>query len=305
LIRAIKALIILFVLANVLIYATAHSQFAFSAYPYVLVGRAPDCPWTQIARAYGSHWRQPAVMDQIDRASTVVERAPGNLTLFQTPKGRFWVPDGMNLSWLLAEQEVKYASVGGQQVRPGDIVLDCGANVGVFTRAALSANAKTVVAIEPSPRNIAALRRTFAAEIAAGQVILYPTGVWDRDDFLTLNESTTSAEDSFVMHREGAHGGVKVPLTTIDKLAQELHLTRVDFIKMDIEGAEQRALAGAGNTIARYRPRMEISVNHLPEDPQKVPAIIRQAWSGYRHECLKCEPAEKAWRIESEILYFH
>ena len=56
-----------------------------------------------------------------------------------------------------------------------------------------------------------------------------------------------SAADSFIIHREGDKEVAKIPVTTIDKLVAELKLERVDFIKMDIEGAEQRAGRRQGN----------------------------------------------------------
>ena len=46
--------------------------------------------------------------------------------------------------------------------------------------------------------------------------------------------------------RSDEHAGkVEVPVTTLDKIVEELRLPRVDFIKMDIEGAEREALRGA------------------------------------------------------------
>ena len=85
-------------------------------------------------------------------------------------------------------------------VRKGDIVLDCGANLGTFTRTALDRGAKTVVAIEPAPENLECIRRSFKDEIASGRVILYPKGVWDKDDVLTLHiHHDNSAADSFLI----------------------------------------------------------------------------------------------------------
>ena len=104
------------------------------------------------------------------------------------------------------------------------------------------------------------------------------------------------------MHR---HCAVTVPLTTIDKMVAELKLPRVDFIKMDIEGAEQRALAGGANAISTWRPRMEISVNHLPEDPHMVPVVIGRIRADYRVECLETDVHRKKLRLDSEILFFH
>jgi hypothetical protein len=105
------------------------------------------------------------------------------------------------------------------------------------------------------------------------------------------------------MHRNrtGEHS-VKAPLTTIDKLTAELKLERVDFIKMDIEGAEVRALNGARETIARDRPRMSISVYHVPDHPQTVPRAVKAAWPGYSVECGPC--AVDNTHIRPDILYF-
>jgi FkbM family methyltransferase len=170
---------------------------------------------------------------------------------------------------------------------------------------ALHAGAGVVVAIEPAPENIECLRRNYSREIAAGRVIVYPKGVWDKDDFLTLNvDSHNSAADSFVLHPDGAQAtGQKLPLTTIDKLVAELGLPKVDFIKMDIEGAEPNALRGARGTLERWHPKLSISAYHKPNDPVEIPQVIRAAWSGYQQECGPC--AEANAHIRPDILWFH
>jgi FkbM family methyltransferase len=65
-----------------------------------------------------------------------------------------------------------------------------------------------------------------------------------------------------VLQPPGSHRDVQVLLTTIDKIVDELHLPRVDLIKMDIEGAEVKALAGARNTLSRFHPRMSTAAEH-------------------------------------------
>jgi FkbM family methyltransferase len=191
-------------------------------------------------------------------------------------------------------------------VRAGDIVLDCGANVGVFTHVALDAGAKLVVAIEIAPENIESLRRNFQQEVSQGRVIVYPKGVWDKDDFLILNVAPkNSAADSVVMTPEGSHPGATVPLTTVDTIAAELKLERVDFIKMDVEGAESRALAGARDTLAKYHPRLAIATEHRPDDAVVLPAVIRNAWPGYTMECGPCLEGEGHTFIRPDVLYFY
>jgi FkbM family methyltransferase len=188
------------------------------------------------------------------------------------------------LEWDLAEQGRRiYGKGGNRGERRGDIVLDCGANVGVYTRTALASGAKLVVAIEPAPENVECLRRNLAQEIAAGKVILYPKGVWDKDDTLELHrDPKNSARDSLFKLAGDAIETIQVPLTTIDKLVTELKLDRVDFIKMDIEGAERNAVLGAKETLRKFKPRMALCVYHKSDDPIAIPRAVLDLAPGYQ-----------------------
>ena len=272
----------------------------------VVLGRSPVCPMARALHSDQELQTQIAYKDRILHASKRLESDPAGYRLWDTPHGRFWIPQGSDyvLPFNLAEQERKIYGVGERDVHAGDTVLDCGANVGVFTREALKNGARLVVAIEPAPENIECLRRNFKQEIAAGRVILYEKGVWDKDDMLIMRvDPRNSAADSFVIQREGAVETNQLPLTTIDKLVAELKLDRVDYIKMDIEGAEQRALQGARETLAKDHPRLSLSAYHVPSDPEKMPQIIRQAWPGYKMECGPC--AEANGSIRPDVLYFY
>jgi len=271
----------------------------------VLIGRSPHCTFARAVDSAG-HWsRLNQTKDRIYAASRLLGTDSSGMRQWQTPRGSFWIPPGEDwgLPFNLSEQENKIYGTGEQAVHAGDIVLDCGANIGVYAREALAEGAKLVVAIEPAPENLECLRRNLADEVAAGRVIIYEKGVWDKDDFLTMRVSPDNpAADSFVITQKGSQEGLRLPLTTIDKLVEELKLARVDYIKMDIEGAEQRALIGASQTLRRFHPRLALSAYHAPDDPAKIPELVRQAWEGYRMECGPC--AYSAGIVRPDVLYF-
>jgi hypothetical protein len=90
-------------------------------------------------------------------------------------------------------------------------------------------------------------------------------------------------------------------------LIGDLNLERVDFIKMDIEAAEQRALAGAANTLKTFRPRMVIAVEHTPDrlgNARGVIQIVRRANTKYSFECGLCYVSPEN-HVLPELLYFH
>lgn len=203
----------------------------------------------------------------------------------------------------LAEQERRIYGVGANGPHSGDIVVDCGSNVGVTIREELAAGAQKIIGIEPAPENLTCLRKNFPAEIASGRVVIVPKGVWDKEDSLTLRvDPKNSAADSFVLQRQGTVDVEKVPLTTIDHLVRELKLDRVDYIKMDIEGAEPRALEGAQETLKKWKPRISIATYHAPDHPTVIPELIRRARPDYRVECGPCLEAGNG--VRPDVLYF-
>jgi FkbM family methyltransferase len=212
----------------------------------------------------------------------------GGLERWQTPLGEFWNPHGNELFYALAEQSLRNYGDGPYRVKSGDIVLDCGANVGDFVREALSAGAKLVIAIEPVPRNLACLQRTFSGEITAGAVRVVPKAVWHEAGKMKMALHDNSLLDTLIPGGDAhAVGYLDVPLITIDALVSELGLPRVDFIKMDIEGAEPNALQGAHRTIAAFRPRMSIATEHSPGEYAEVMKAVLKA-AAYRSTCGRC-----------------
>jgi FkbM family methyltransferase len=269
------------------------------------VGRGGMCSAAQVARV-PSHWRLGGDATARVVSLSRLAREDGAYEQWDTPHGSFWVPRGSKyLAFNIAEQDRQFYGYGAHGVRKGDIVLDCGASVGVFTRRALAQGAESVVAIEPAPENLECLRRNLSAEIAAGSVTIVPKGVWSTEGVLSFFvDKENSAGDHFVdsPKPDEKPGILRLPVTTIDRLVQELGLQRVDFIKMDIEGSEQQALTGAAVTLNRHRPRLSISTYHREDDAANIPALVLKSAPGYAVDCGPCV-VEKL-RLRPHALYF-
>ncbi|HOK44656.1 MAG TPA: FkbM family methyltransferase [Bryobacteraceae bacterium] len=295
-IRAIQAAILATVLLTPAALATRTPK-GYAVWLY-LTGRAGDCGFFESLEAAELTMQQIAAAARIGKSTKLIAEDPAGFSLWDTPRGHFWMPNGNRsaLEYNLAEQERAIYGGPDRGARTGDIVLDCGANVGVYTKKALASGAELVVAIEPSPENLECLRRNLAVEIASRKVIIVEKGVWDKDDVLTLHSNP---------HNSGAHSlhplegfdikQVQVPLTTIDKLVTDLGLPRVDFIKMDIEGAEKQAILGARETIKEFKPRMAICTYHLPEDPTEIPKTVLSIVPSYA--------VKMQWLLASEKIF--
>ena len=231
----------------------------------------------------------------------------GELELLQTPAGRYLVPrntweskfpEHNLLAILLAQQQRGIYGDSEWGVRSGDTVLDAGAHVGVSTRKALDSGAALVVAIEPAPNALRCLRKNFASEISAGRVIVYPKGVWNRDEILTFSlHGNADAGNSFVISA-GQLSTIQVPVVTVDTLVRELRLSRVDFIKADIKGAAARMVQGARETLTAHRPRLVFATEEVEDDPLLIEKAVNQACPGcYEMKCGPCWVGGRRWAI--------
>jgi len=165
----------------------------------------------------------------------------------------------------------------GITVRRGDIVIDGGACWG-DTSLYFARQAEQVFAYECVPSNLAIFQRNMDLNPAlASRITLVSKALWESSG-ATISLSQCGPGSRVVEESKG----LQVKTHTIDDLVIERHLTRVDFIKMDIEGAETSALLGAEQTIRRFRPRLAISVYHHIRDYVRIPEWIANLGLGYR-----------------------
>jgi FkbM family methyltransferase len=147
-------------------------------------------------------------------------------------------------------------------IKPGDTVLDLGGNVGtsalLFSK--LVGDSGRVFSFEPVSHDVLArnLRENRVQNTEA-----VPLGVADRSGDAVF-KITGIGIDARLAPANGAFAGddKPLPLTTLDEFSIERGLDRVDFIKMDIEGAEELALRGGKDVLRRFRPKLSIASYH-------------------------------------------
>jgi FkbM family methyltransferase len=214
------------------------------------------------------------VIDAQYRGNIRVVEEDGDFRAYQIEHSApIWTPRSNSLDnvlFLIVEHALEPYFDGSHRVHPGDVVLDVGGNVGLFTRAALKAGASVVHVMEPAPENIACLRRTFSSELANGRVVLIECGAWSESTDLTLHINPLGSGHNSLLPGERRTETLTIPVRTIDSL----RLPRVDFIKIDIEGVEANALRGAHDTLAHRRPRLSVATEHSMTNADEVRAMI-------------------------------
>jgi FkbM family methyltransferase len=140
------------------------------------------------------------------------------------------------------------------KLRSGDVFLDLGANVGYFSLLASSlvGPAGRVIAFEPNPQNQQLIYESKLLNNCANLTV-YPYAVSNRSEILRF--TTVGSNGGVVTDRiAGQRYDLLVQSVVLDEFLPQ-H-TRINFVKMDIEGHEPAALRGMEGLLRRHRPKL-------------------------------------------------
>lgn len=146
--------------------------------------------------------------------------------------------------------------------RQGDTFLDCGAHIGLFSvvGSKIVGDKGRVISFEPMPSTRKILEKTVLINNCSN-ITIRPEAISDKPgeaDFFDTGNLASNANSLIKQDRH--HGNIKVPITTLDKVREEMNL-KVDCIKIDVEGAEYNLLLGAEKTIKEDRPKIFLSLH--------------------------------------------
>jgi len=166
-------------------------------------------------------------------------------------------------------------------INPNSIVFDLGGNVGAFSLyASAFCKAGKVYSFEADPRIFNSLIANITLNHSHKKIIPINSFV---SDFVGLTQISFN-EHCFTMTRESRKGesGSPVPTITLDYFVKQLKIKRVDFIKMDIEGAERLAISGGCDVLVKYKPKLAISGYHRVDDIFHLIRLIKKINPKYK-----------------------
>lgn len=144
-----------------------------------------------------------------------------------------------------------------------DTVVDAGAYPGEFSIYAAK-NGADVIAIEPDPHNAEELRENIELNNLEDKVDVVEKGLWDQRDTKKMERDVQFGLGSQIKDK----GQLKIELDTLDNICSQHD--SVDLVKMDIEGAEMKALKGAKKIVDEEGPEFAIATYHVDEEGKKT-----------------------------------
>lgn len=178
--------------------------------------------------------------------------------------------------------------IEGTELCKDDVVIDAGANLGLFSALACSIGC-TVYAFEPLQKNIRHLKllhelnpkfKLFINDVALsnsnGTTKLYNIGE-DIGGGTILPE----VRDFNEQHDSRSRVETIIKTITLDSFMSIENIPSISYIKADIEGAEVFLMEGAKETVAKHKPKLSLCSYHRVEHPEILEQMIKEYRSDY------------------------
>jgi FkbM family methyltransferase len=176
-------------------------------------------------------------------------------------------------------EEVVYKDIYEKEakVKPGDVVLDVGAHIGSFTlKAAKEVGLEgRVVSFEPSSENFKLLTLNVNSN-DYGNATLFNVAVGSAPGTAKLNLGSRKGTNSLLSDSGVENVGTEqVPIRTLDSVTDELKLSKVSFVKIDVEGFELEVLKGARNILASNHPSIAMETHDFGPSEEEIGNFLR------------------------------
>lgn len=167
-----------------------------------------------------------------------------------SPFEALWIPEILEELWI----KRVYGSIVGD--RTDMVVIDGGANVGLATQYFYD-HCKQIYSIEPSPEHFEALSKNKEFN-GWDRVKLYNAALANHDGEAILSVNTGNRTANSLTNKYGHNADVTVKTITLKTIFDENKIEWVDFLKMDIEGAEDQVIESPG--FAEVAPKIQAMV---------------------------------------------
>jgi FkbM family methyltransferase len=173
---------------------------------------------------------------------------------------------------------------GEVRLEHGDVVIDAGANVGLFSALASykccsKEGEGEIWSFEPVPQTVSILNTTAAVN---NGIKVVPMALSDTESDIDCYLHSVHSGHSIVQgHLKNDVGVIQVQATTLDSFIHKNNIQKINFIKADIEGAERLMLKGARHILRDFGPKLAICSYHLPDDVKVLKELILDANPNY------------------------
>jgi FkbM family methyltransferase len=162
----------------------------------------------------------------------------------------------------------------GKQAKGAEVIFDVGANVGIFSLAALAAEPNAVVhAFEPTPE--IAKRLLNAAELnGLHKLNVHALAVSNANGYAKLNrwsgDMGTNSGMNFIFGSADEGDPNRVPIVSLDDFCQEYAINRIDLLKVDVQGHEAEVFKGAQRLLTAGRIGLICFELNWARDPASI-----------------------------------
>ncbi len=182
---------------------------------------------------------------------------------------------------------------GGQKI---GLLVDAGAFKGDSTRDFAEAlNVEKIIAVEADPKTYLKLKK-YASEEIHTEVIAINAAVWNEDCSIEYVSSASRGSGESGRNRRAKE--TVVDARTLDTIIGK---GNVDFIKLDIEGAEAVALDGAENALRTHEPNLEVSLYHRTDDLFEIPLRLKKVLPNHKFY-LRRIPCIPMWDLNLYVV---